>query len=46
MTAQDIFELDRAHTIYSWKAQKHVKPIIIDHADGVTLTDVKRQGLH
>jgi taurine--2-oxoglutarate transaminase len=40
MTAQDIFELDRAHTIYSWKAQKHVKPIIIDHADGVTLTDV------
>lgn len=37
MTAQELQDLDRAHTIYSWKAQKDVNPIIIDHVDGVTM---------
>jgi len=41
MTAQELYDLDRAHTIYSWKAQKEVKPIIIDRADGVMLYDTE-----
>ena len=39
MTTQELKKLDRAHTIYSWKAQKDVNPIMIDHADGVMIYD-------
>jgi taurine--2-oxoglutarate transaminase len=39
MTTEEIRKMDRAHTVYSWKAQKDIKPIIIDHADGSTMYD-------
>jgi len=39
MTTQDIKKLDREHIVYSWKAQKGVDPIIIDHADGIYMWD-------
>lgn len=41
MTPEELYELDRAHTIYSWKAQKDIKPIIMDHADGVYMYDIR-----
>jgi taurine--2-oxoglutarate transaminase len=37
MKAEELYQLDRAHTVYSWKAQKDAKPIMIDHADGVMM---------
>ena len=39
MTTEELLKLDRAHTVYSWKAQKDVKPVILDKADGVMLYD-------
>ena len=39
MNAEEIMQMDRAHVIYSWKAQKDVKPIIMDRADGVMMYD-------
>lgn len=41
LTPEEWQDLDRAHTVYSWKAQKDVKPIIIDHVDGVMMFDQK-----
>ncbi|MFW5835913.1 MAG: aminotransferase class III-fold pyridoxal phosphate-dependent enzyme [bacterium] len=37
MTTQELLRLDRAHTIYSWKPQKDVLPIMIDSADGAMM---------
>lgn len=37
MTTQELLQLDRAHTVYAWKAQKDVHPIMIDRADGSTM---------
>ena len=39
MTTEELKKLDRAHTVYSWKAQKDVNPIMLDHADGVMVYD-------
>jgi taurine--2-oxoglutarate transaminase len=37
MTSQEIVELTRAHTFFSWSAQGAVDPIAIDRAEGVYL---------
>lgn len=39
MTTAELVKLDRSHTIYSWKAQKDVNPIILERADGVMVYD-------
>jgi len=35
MDTKKLKEMDRAHVIYSWHAQKHVNPIMMDHAEGI-----------
>jgi taurine--2-oxoglutarate transaminase len=37
MTSQQIVELNRAHTLFSWSVQGALDPIAIDHAEGVYL---------
>ena len=37
---ESIQKLDREHVVYSWKAQKGFKPIIMDRAEGVYQWDV------
>ena len=40
MNMDELRDLDRRHVVYSWKAQKGVKPIIMDHAEGIYQWDV------
>ncbi len=44
MTTSELKKMDRAHVIYSWKAQGSVNPIMMDRADGIYQwdTDGKR----
>ena len=35
LTAEEIVELSRRHTLYEWAAQAQVDPIPVDHAEGV-----------
>jgi taurine--2-oxoglutarate transaminase len=35
MSAREIVELSRRHTLYEWSAQAAVDPIAVDHAEGV-----------
>ncbi len=37
MTSEEIVELSRRHTFFSWSAQGAIDPIAIDHAEGVYL---------
>jgi taurine--2-oxoglutarate transaminase len=37
MTSEEIVELSRAHTFFSWSVQSALDPIAIDHAEGVYL---------
>ena len=39
MNTEELKKLDRAHTVYSWKAQGKVDPIIIDRAEGIYMYD-------
>lgn len=39
MTTEELRKLDRSHTVYSWKSQKDVNPIMLDRADGVMIYD-------
>lgn len=44
MIPEEIRKLDREHVIYSWKPQRNVSPIIMDHGEGIYIwdTDGKR----
>ncbi|MEX1169673.1 MAG: aminotransferase class III-fold pyridoxal phosphate-dependent enzyme [Chloroflexota bacterium] len=39
MTTDDIVRLNRQYTFFSWSAQAKVRPIVIDHADGIYFWD-------
>jgi taurine--2-oxoglutarate transaminase len=40
MNMKELQDLDRQHVVYSWKAQGGVKPVIMDHAEGIYQWDV------
>jgi taurine--2-oxoglutarate transaminase len=39
-TRQEILDLTRETTLYEWTAQKAIKPMVIDRAEGIYLWDV------
>jgi taurine--2-oxoglutarate transaminase len=39
MTTDDIVRLNRQYTFFSWSAQARVRPIVIDHAEGIYFWD-------
>ena len=40
MTAEDVVNLSKEYTFFSWSVQSEVNPIPMDHADGVYFWDV------
>jgi len=40
MNREEILQMDR-HAIYSWRAQKDINPIVMDHAEGIYMWDTE-----